>query len=242
MSTNKDLDRYFEDLEIGLKDDKGDLNVRGVQYPGSYGGMAFVKDDVQPTMELIPVDDSMNRVLTQPNSFGQLTVEGAAPSWQKQLPYESINLVRGVESRVPDMVMAGQPAYSVPMIAQSPQQMTAPLNASEEVLERISQMQGGSPVGIDFARVPDFVVNGQPSTPESLVGQIGGLNPRVPDMIIAGQPAYQVPQAPQVPQATQQSILRDRAGNPITAGGKPIMIPRQSNPAVGGGKGATGGK
>ncbi len=252
MSVDKEIDRFLEELEIGLTDDKGDLNVRGIQYPGSYGGMAFVKDDVQLTMELIPVDDSMNRVLVQPDSSGQLMVEGAAPSWQKQAPYESINLVRGVESRVPDMVMAGQPAYSVPMVAQSPQQMTAPLNASEEVLERISQMQDGSPVGIDFARVPDFVVNSQPAIPESLGGQIGGLkytpqgelviditkglpqDPRVPDMIIAGQPAYQAPQAP------QQSILRDRAGNPITAGGKPIMIPRQNNPAVGGGKGAGG--
>ena len=175
MSVDKEIDRFLEDLEIGLKDDKGDLNVRGVQYPGSYGGMAFVKDDVQPTMELIPVDDSMNRVLVQPDSSGQLMVEGAAPSWQKQSPYESINLVRGVEAQVPDMVMMGQPAYGT--------------------------------------RVPDMVMMGQPAVPDQVVQQ-----------------------------APQPTILRDREGNPITASGQPIMIPRQANPAVGGGKGATGGK
>ena len=167
MSVNKEIDRFLEDLEIGLTDDKGDLNVRGTQYPGSYGGMAFVKDDVQPTMELIPVDDSMNRVLVQPDSSGQLMVEGAAPSWQKQTPYESINLVRGVESQVPDMVMVGQPDYGT----------------------------------------------------------------RVPDMVMMGQPAYQAPPV----------VLRDREGNPITAGGgQPIGIPRQTNPPVGGGKCAGG--
>jgi len=113
-----------------------------------YGNLVPVRSSVPPRMQPRPEPPRGDRV-----------IEDATPPRMQPRPAPPRG-DRIVEDATPPRMQPRRTADTV-MDDQIPQQLTAPLNASEEVLERISQMQGGSPVGIDPARVPDFVVNGQ---------------------------------------------------------------------------------
>jgi len=131
--------------------------------------------------------------------------------------------------------------------AATPVEYTAPMNADQRVLEKLSALNGGLTPAIDpTVRVSDQIVNG-------LYPQAFAQSPQVkPPMadypmgptIEINRGAGQEPDpAFRPPQVSLADVLRDTAGSPVLSGnGNPIGLPNQSTGNVAGGKGGAGGK
>jgi hypothetical protein len=127
---------------------------------------------------------------------------------------------------------------------------SAPMNANEDVLSRISAINaangfGGGTPSINSYRAPDQVVNGMPfAQPQVTQGYptttIASFDPAFVDAttpIIAGHPAGDPTSPAFIP--VPSNILKDTVGNSVMSGGNTIGLPVQNAPrgATGGGKG-----
>ena len=188
----------------------------------------------------------------------------------EQLEYSSVP-VRGVQEQYADQsrmqqLQMGVPA-TAPVYQQTPQAATpvqqersAPMNANEDVLSRISAINaangfGGGTPSINGYRAPDQVVNGVPALMAPVVEYPWGPTIEVTEMLGVEEPQNGGPdqggyankvRLPENPNAWAGApggtVVRDSFGNAVLSGtGQPIGLPTQ-NPnykaPAGGGKGA----
>jgi len=154
-----------------------------------------------------------------------------------------------LDSRVPPDMYSQAVALDGREPAAIPMEYTAPMNADQRVLEKLSALNGGLTPAIDpTVRVPDQIVNGTypsvftpPPAYDYQEATIPSFDPAFVDLTRPTTgPMTRPNYAPQAPAA---NVLRDTAGSPVLSGnGNPIGLPNQSTGNVAGGKGGAGGK
>ena len=200
----------------------------------------------QPLAPLIAMPGP-NKYVPAQRTQPHLLVQGAPEGYSMQDGYYTYDLTSG-GTHHPMGAHPAMTAVADPVLGSPQPQMAAPMNASEAVLTRISQANGGGTPVIDpTVRVPDAIVNGQPAAVPVFNGR--------PDVLIGNQPAVQgpreYPEGPTIEIASSPhpqnltNVVRDGFGRPIqnTAGDYWMSnqnIPQGGRPATGGAKGAGG--